>query len=97
MAKNNKTYKNSAILLENFKNNGSLSIDDICTILNCKRQSAYNYIDRLEKKGYTFSKQSNGNKTIYSIENSADIEENIKYQPLDKDVIRKYCIMQKLR
>ncbi len=97
MAKNNKTYKNSAILLENFKNNGSLSIDDICTILNCKRQSAYNYIDRLEKKGYTFSKQSNGNKTIYSIENSADIEENIKYQPLDKDVIRKYCIMQKLQ
>ena len=42
MAKNNKTYKNSAILLENFKNNGSLSIDDICTILNCNMQSAYN-------------------------------------------------------
>ena len=97
ISKQTKTQKNQIQLLEAFQKKQTLSIREIETLLNCNRQSVYNYIKRLEQTGYTFIKFTQKNHTYYSFQQDNSIPEEILYEPMTFDILRKYTIIQQLQ
>lgn len=90
-----KKEKLTALLYESFLSSESLSINDIMKILNSSRRSAYNYIERLKKNGISVHVKTKHGKSYYFVE-----KENInylKYEEINKDVLRKYAITQFLQ
>lgn len=66
-------------------------------MLGCNRQSVYNYIKRLEENGCTFTKFTQHNHIYYSLNQDATTTEELLYEPLTFDVLRKYTILQQLQ
>ena len=97
ISKQTKTQKKQIQLLEAFQKNQTLSIREIENLLNCNRQSVYNYIKRLEQTGYTFTKFTQKNHTYYSFQQDNSISEEILYEPMTFDILRKYTIIQQLQ
>lgn len=83
------------VLLEAFKEHDALSISDIMQILDCNRQSAYNYLNRFAEAGYQLQKRTEKRKTYFSLEKTNATEtESMTYLPLTGKVLYKYEIIQ---
>ena len=95
-SKNSKAQINQARLLEEFLSAENLSIAKICEILSCNRQSAYNYIRRLENNGYSFHKKTQQNNTLYTLVKN-NSSQDMLYRPLTADILRKYTIVHELQ
>lgn len=86
--------KNITLLLNLFIEKESLSVSDIQKALGTeKRQTVYNYINRLQDMGYTFSKNIHNRYTYYSLTN----KDATSYEPLTLNTLRKYTILKKLQ
>lgn len=95
-SKNDKSQKNQYNLLEHFLSMESLSIKQIMDLLSCGRKSAYNYIKRLEEKGYSFQTKTIQNNKYYSIAKDT-VSDDLLYQPVTADTLRKYTILHELQ
>lgn len=94
--RNSKIQLKQEKLLNEFLNNESLSVAQIMELLECNRQSVYNYIKRLEKNGCKFIKQNKNNNVYYTIVLDDKIEESM-YKPMTLDILRKYTIVKYLQ
>lgn len=83
------------VLLDAFEKYSSLTITDIMSILDCNRQSAYNYIKRFEESGYQLQKRTEKRKTYFFLEKS-NATETLAYLPLTGKTLYKYEIIQRL-
>lgn len=95
-SKNSKIWTNQTILLEKFLSEENLSIAQITELLHCNRQSAYNYIKRLEENGYAFNKKILHGSTYYAMNRNTD-SDDLLYRPVTADTLRKYTIARKLQ
>lgn len=95
-SQNSKSQINQATLLEKFLSVESLSIAQIMDLLKCNRKSAYNYIERLEEKGYSFESKTIRNTRYYSIIKDT-FADDLLYQPVTADILRKYTILHELQ
>lgn len=93
-SKQTKTHIKQQLLLESLSQHDSLSIKQIMELLSCNRQSAYNYIKKLESNGYRLSKQKENGCILYSLVPTED--DTLQYTPLSMDILRKYTILQEL-
>lgn len=84
-------------LLSAFAQNTSLSIADIQAALDCNRQSAHNYLKRLEEEGYQIQSEIVQRKAYYSLKSPDLPGESEEYLPMTVDVIRKYHMVQELQ
>lgn len=92
-----KKSEKSLRLLEALQNKESLSIADIMKLLDCNRQSAYNYINYLEDNGITLEKELRKNKTYISVPKDAFDENNaISFLPVTGRILYKYDIIKTL-
>ena len=79
-----------------FEDNTSLSISDICTLLNLNsRQSAYNYLSKLQNAGVSITSVSSKHQKYYSISPSSHDTQN--FHLADNDSIRKFLLLFQLR
>lgn len=93
LSRQTKTEKCLLTLLNALKQREKLSITDIQSVLNCNRQSAYNYINRLVKdRNYNLKREIIKNKVYYSLDPSS--KETINYVPLTVNILRKYQIIR---
>lgn len=95
--KKTKTQVKQEILLEKFLWEECLTVAQIMELLDCNRQSVYNYIKRLESNGYSFEKENRNNNIYYTLVKDEMIENESFYQPMTDDVLRKYTIIQELQ
>ena len=73
-----KISEKTILLMQAFQKHNSLCIQDIMQTLECNRQSAYNYLNHLEKMGVQLHRTTQDRKTYFSI-----ISENTqKTEPL---------------
>ena len=84
-------------LFEAFQKNQTLSVAQIEKLLHCNRQSVYNYIKRFEENGCTLTKFTQNNHTYYSLSPDSATSDEILYEPMTFDVLRKYTIIQQLQ
>lgn len=66
-------------------------------MLECNRQSVYNYIKRLEENGCSFTKFTHKNHIYYSFNQVNSTTDELLYEPITFDVLRKYTIVQQLQ
>ncbi len=78
-----------------FLENNTLRIADIATQLGVGRTSVYNYVRRLEEKGYVFKEGRSGHAVTFTIENMAS--ELVEYEPLTAESYNKYMILKTLK
>lgn len=95
-SENSKSQVNQAVLLEQFLSMERLSIRQIMKLLHCSRKSAYNYIERLEKKGYSFQSKRIQNNIYYSLIKDTASDDTL-YHPVTADTLRKYTILHELQ
>ena len=94
--KMSKTQMKQQQLLKEFSLHDALSIEEICSLLDCKRRSAYNYINRLEENGYSFEIYTKNNNAFYHL-NPENISDDLYYEPITLDLLRKYTIAKELQ
>lgn len=90
-----KISEKTILLMQAFQKHNFLCIQDIMQTLECNRQSAYNYLNHLEKMGVQLHRTTQDKKTYFSI-----ISENIQkteplsYLPVTGKALYKYEIIQ---
>lgn len=98
--------KNTEIKYENliscFREGKRLSIADIMVLLDCNRQSAYNYLNRykisLLGTGSILLKKKEGKTAYYSLQSNTFSESiSEEYESMSVDTIRKYYLAQELQ
>lgn len=92
---NTKIDNNLKKLYNAFLENDKLSISDICTLLSCNRQSAYNYIKRLNNAECSLNKITEKKTVYYTISNTNENNE-LNYLPVTYNIIRKERILHAL-
>lgn len=95
--KKTKTQIKQEILLQKFLLEECLTVAQIMELLECNRQSVYNYIKRLESNGYSFDKENRNNNIYYTLVKDEMTDSEYFYQPMTDDVLRKYTIIQELQ
>ena len=77
-----------------FQHHSSMSISDIMNILDCNRQSAYNYLNRFEDAGYRLTKETQQKKTYYTYKPShSNVATDVSYVPITGKSLYKYTNM----
>lgn len=95
--KKTKTQVKQETLLEKFLSEECLTVAQIMELLECNRQSVYNYIKRLGNNGYSFEKETRNNNIYYTLVKDQMVDNEYLYQPMTADVLRKYAIIQELQ
>ncbi len=96
--KQKNTEANYQLLLSTFAANETLSIADIQSLLNCNRQSAYNYINRLKENGCQLRQKTIHNKSYYTLDPASSKDQELaSFAPLTANIARKYHIVQCLQ
>lgn len=85
-----------ADLVHALQGNKGLSTKEIANLLSCNRQSAYNYIDRLEERNYVLKREVRNRTVYYSLPQENDSTDPEYYIAMDKKILRKYSIIQQL-
>lgn len=91
--------QNTTRLLNLFIEKDFLSISDIQNTLHFKtRQTVYNYINRLQDMGCSFSKTIQNRCTYYHLDNkNSEKVQLLLYKPLTLNTLRKYSILKDLQ
>lgn len=76
---NTKIDNNLKKLYNAFLENDKLSISDICTLLSCNRQSAYNYIKRLNNAECSLNKITEKKTVYYTISNTNENNDSFAF------------------
>ena len=98
-SKRNLVSQNIIRLLNLFMEKESLSVSNIETALETKkRQTVYNYINKLQDLGCIFTKTIYKRRTYYSLDNKDAKEvQLLLYEPLNLNTLRKYSILKDLQ
>lgn len=95
-AKSSKVLRIQQQLLEAFRTHETLTINELCDMLNCSRGSVNNYINRLKENGCCIEKYTRHNHTYYYL-NQEKSSASIHFEPITADILRKYTIVRELQ